>query len=112
MANPADRRRSTRVEVVGQIQGEVVSLDVPVRVREISLGGMSVETPRAFDVGAVSHFVLTLGDGASVEVAGKIVYSRAADTADTLGYVTGIQFVDQDDPAGDTPVGGLLRQVK
>jgi Tfp pilus assembly protein PilZ len=111
MANPADRRRSTRVEVLGRIRGQVVSLDVPVLVREISLGGMSVETPQAFEVGSINTFLLTLGDGAGIDVAGRIVYSRPSADTDRRFFVSGVQFVDQDDLNPDARVGGLITKV-
>jgi hypothetical protein len=111
MANPADRRRSARVEVLGRIQGQVVSLDVPVLVREISLGGMSVETPEAFPVGSVNVFMLTLGDGAGIDVAGRIVYSRPSADAHRRFYVSGVQFIDQDDSSPDPSISGLVKQI-
>ena len=111
MSSPADRRRSTRVEVLGKIHGQVVSLDVPLEVREISLGGMSIETPKAFTVGAIESFLLTLGDGAGVEVHGRVVYSSAASAEKPDVFVTGIQFVD-DDKITDTPVGGLIDKIQ
>ena len=112
MANPVDRRRSARVEVLGRIQGQVVSLDVPVLVREISLGGMSVETPEAFPVGSVNVFMLTLGDGAGIDVAGRVVYSRPSSDAHRRFYVSGVQFIDQTDSSSETPVGGLVTRIK
>jgi Tfp pilus assembly protein PilZ len=111
MANPADRRRSARVEVLGRIQGQVVSLDVPVQVREISLGGMSVETPQAFPVGSVNVFMLTLGDGSGIDVAGRIVYSRPSADANRQFFVSGVQFIDRDDSSPATPVDRLVKKV-
>jgi Tfp pilus assembly protein PilZ len=111
MNNP-DRRRSARVEVLGQIQGRLVSLETPVTVREMSLGGMSIETPTAFEAGSTSDFLLTLGDGAGIEVAGKIVYSRPIDGAGKPRYLSGVQFVDQDDRDPHTSVGGLMTRIK
>lgn len=111
MAGPADRRRSARVEVLGRIQGQVVALDVPIQVREISLGGMSVETPEAFAVGSVNVFMLTLGDGAGIDVAGRIVYCRPSADATRRFFVSGVQFLDQGDRDAGTPVDGLVKKV-
>jgi hypothetical protein len=111
MANPADRRRSTRVEVVGRVQGQVAALDLPIVVREISLGGMSVETARAFEVGSIQIFLLTLGDGSGVDVAGKVVYSRPSNDAHRQFFISGIQFIDHDDLNPSTPVGGLMNRI-
>ena len=108
MSHPSDRRRSPRVEVLGRIQGQVASLDIPVRVREISLGGMSIESQDAFEVGGVKDFLLTLGDGAGVELLGKIVYSRPMTEARRNFYVSGIQFVDGGESDSHGPVGGLI----
>ena len=111
MSSLAERRRSTRVEVLGRIRGEAAPLHTPILVREISLGGMSVETPQAFPIGSVTGFLLTLGDGAAVEVLGKVVYSRPSEGAARHSYVSGIQFVD-DDRNPSTPVGGLIDKVR
>ena len=106
MSQPSDRRRSPRVAVLGKVQGSAVSGDVRIVVREMSLGGMSIETPTAFEVGAVTDFLLTLGDGAGIEVFGKTVYTRKLDGARVL---SGIQFVDQDD--AHPPVGGMISKL-
>ena len=45
-----ERRRSPRVELVGRLHGHDVSLDVPVVVRELSLGGMAIETTFSFPI--------------------------------------------------------------
>jgi hypothetical protein len=111
MGNPADRRRSARVEVLGRIHGQAVTPDVPIVVREISLGGMSVETAQGFPVASTCDFLLMLGDGSAVDLLGKIVYSRATTEGGRSFYVSGIRFVDHDDRDPDNPVGGLLDKV-
>jgi hypothetical protein len=63
-----ERRRAPRVDLVGQLRGELVSVDLPIVVREISLGGMSIETSEAFEIESRHSFVLTLGDGAGVSL--------------------------------------------
>lgn len=94
-----ERRRSPRVDLVGELQGELVSLEMPVRVREISLGGMSVETNKPFDVESRHSFMLTLGDGSGVYVLGRVAYSRRIVGPDTVAFVSGIQFLDDEDGA-------------
>jgi hypothetical protein len=109
--NPSDRRRSPRVEVLDKLQGQIVSLDVAVRIREISLGGMSIETQQGFQIGTVQDFMLTLGDGSGVELIGRVVYSRLTTDAARTFYVTGIQFIDDADDTEAT-VGGLIERVR
>lgn len=109
-----DRRRSPRIELLGRLHGHSVSLEVPVKVREISLGGMAIETSVQFPVGAVHEFRLTLGDESAVELTGRVLHCRNAAPADGPPvYVTGIQFIDEDDPAHVTsPVSDIIDRVQ
>ena len=83
------------------MHGHVGSLNVAVKVREMSLGGLSMETSVPFQVGARHSFSLTLGDGASVLLTGDVVYSRESKAADgSILYVTGVKFVDDETETG------------
>ena len=95
--DPTDRRRSARVAVQGEVQGRIVRLDELVTIREMSLEGMSIESSTGFAPGSTTDILLTLGDGASVEVCGTVVYSRPVDGAVPPAYVSGIQFNDPDE---------------
>ncbi len=109
----SDRRRSPRIEILGRLHGHAVSLDVPVAVREISLGGMALETSFPFPVGAIHEFRLTLGDGSQVQLNGRVMHSRATSVAEGQpGFLTGIQFVDEEPPEEDTSVGDLIDRLK
>src|SRR5262245_54496809 len=96
-----ERRRSPRIQILGRGDGHVASLDVAVKVREMSLGGLSMETEIPFPVGAQHDFSLTLGDGASVYLTGKVIYSReiVAEDGSKL-WLTGVEFVNEDAGAG------------
>jgi len=99
-----DRRRAPRVELLGRLHGRSVSLDVPVRVVEISLGGMAIETALPFPVGAIHSFRLTLGDDSTAELTGRVMHCRnKAQAGVSPQYVTGVQFVEED-PAELAPV--------
>ena len=108
----ADRRRSPRIDLMGQIQGELASMDLPIVVLDISLGGMRVATPIAFEVGARGQFLLTLGDGAVVVVTGRIVRCEPLKGASPAAFVSGVQFLGDDDAAGPTGVSDLVRKVE
>jgi hypothetical protein len=99
-----DRRRSTRIELLDRLHGHSVSLDVPVAVVDLSLGGMAIETTTPLRVGAIHLFRLTLGDDSTTELAGRVMHSRntAPDGATPI-WAAGLQFVDVD--AEDTAVG-------
>jgi hypothetical protein len=94
----SERRHSPRVEILGKLHGHTVAFEVPVLVREISLGGMAVETEIPLVDGSVHEFQLTLGDGSTVELVGRVMHTRLISEEGSPAYVSGIQFVD-DQPA-------------
>ena len=112
-----ERRRSPRIEMLGRVQGHSVSLDQPITVLEMSLGGMSIETGFPLEIGSVHVFRLTLGDGATIEVtarvrvSGRVMHTRSTGDADKAAYVTGMQFVDDQDDGGDD-VGDIIDRVR
>jgi len=110
MSESTDRRRSPRVVLMGRVHGQLISANLPVEVRELSLGGMSIETREGFQTGSVLNFMLTLGDGAGVLVAGRVVYSRLLDGTDPAMYVSGLEFVDTDGEDGG--VSDLVEKVR
>lgn len=107
-----ERRRAPRIEILGRMQGRVV-MPVPVTVREISLGGLSMDAPFMFEVGSIHEFSLTLGDESSVVLRGRVVYSRPADGPEGSAlYVTGVQFIDEEQPPGPPTIGDLIDKIK
>lgn len=107
-----DRRTSPRIEILGRVHGQAVSLGVPVTVREISLGGMAIETPVPFPMDAVHEFRLTLGDSSTVLLRGKVVHCRTAAAASGPPlYLSGLAFVD-DEPVTGQGVGDLIDRIK
>jgi len=93
-----DRRRSPRIEILGRLHGHTVAFDVPILVREISLGGMSVETEVPLAEGALQEFLLTLGDGSTIDLVGRVMYCRPTSDDAVPGYVCGVQFTDDEGP--------------
>jgi hypothetical protein len=107
-----ERRQSSRVEILNRIHGHVAALDVTVVVREMSLGGMRLETPFSFPVGAEHEFRLEMGDGSKVIVRGRIL--RCLQTADADGrdlFISGVQFVDDDQGDDDGQIGEMLGKI-
>lgn len=111
MSFEEDRRRSPRIEILDRLHGHVVSLDTPVRVREMSLGGMSIETTLEFPIGAFHEFRLRMGDGSVVLLKGRVIRCRQQLSQDgEPTFISGVQFVDDESP--DTSVGDLLDKMK
>jgi hypothetical protein len=108
---PRDRRRSPRIEILGRLHGHIASLDVNVTVLEMSLGGLSMETDFSFPIDAIHEFRLTLGDGTSVTLQGRVRYCRAKTKPDGAQvFITGVQFID-DEPTTDSPVGDIVQRL-
>jgi hypothetical protein len=106
-----ERRHSPRLEILGRIHGHSVSLNAPVTVVEISLGGMAVETPFEFPVGVVNLFRLTLGDESTVDLEGRVLRCRSvAEPGEAARFRSGLQFVDDTEAAGPG-VGSLLKRI-
>src|SRR5688572_16663260 len=107
-----ERRRSPRLQILGHLHGHAVSMNVDVKIREISLGGMAIETLFAFPIGAVHEFRLELADGSNTQLLGRVVHCwpelRAG--AQTL-FITGVAFIEESDPVSPT-VGDLIEKIK
>lgn len=66
-------------------------------VRQMSHGGMQVETAFPLQLDSLHEFRLTLGDR-SVVVKGRVVHSRISDVdQDVITYRTGVEFVELSD---------------
>jgi PilZ domain len=92
-ADKTDRRRNPRVQILGNLHGRIVALDVPVTLTEISLGGMAIQTEIAFPVGAVHEFQLALGDDSLVHLKGRVAHCQRV-AGDAERYLSGIQFLE------------------
>jgi hypothetical protein len=64
---------------------------------------MAIQTAAPLSVGSVHEFDLTLGDGATVALAGRVVHTRLVQDDAAEVYVSGIQFMDVDSGDSDQP---------
>ena len=86
-------RRSERIEILGTLEGDVTVVQ-PMRVRQISADGASVETSIALQVDSLHELKLALG-ATPVVIKGRVVHSRVSDVdQDVVTYRTGIEFVE------------------
>lgn len=108
-----ERRRAPRFELLGRVHGQIVSVATAVRIREISLGGLSFESSIAFPTGAIHEFRLQLGDRSDVVLRGRVVRCLQHGMVDgALKYTTAVQFIDDDPPPDDEPtLGDLIQKI-
>lgn len=89
----SDKRDSERVDFLGALQGEVMVFQ-PSAVRQMSHGGMQVETSFPLQLDSLHDFRLTLGTR-SVVVKGRIAHWRISDVdEDIITYRSGVEFIE------------------
>lgn len=87
---PASRRQWPRIDLVEDLHGLIVALDLPVHVLEVGLGGFSMECDAAFPVGATQQVRFALR-GVELVLPCRVAHCRRCDR----GYVTGFQFAER-----------------
>jgi hypothetical protein len=85
-------RRTQRIEIVGELEGEVMVYE-PMAITEISRFGAQIETGFPLQIDSLHDFRLKLGHR-SIVVKGRIVHARVTDVEDhSTIYRAGIEFV-------------------
>jgi len=88
-----DKRDAERVPILGELQGEMMVFQ-PMLVRDVSKGGVTVETRFLLHIDSLHDVRLTLGD-MSIVAKGRVVHSRISDMdQDIVTYRTGLEFVE------------------
>lgn len=89
-----NKRDSDRLELLGGLSGEVMVYQ-PMVIREISSGGIQIETGFPLQLDSLHDFRLTLSGGRSLVVKGRVVHSHISDVdQDVIRYSSGIEFVE------------------
>src|SRR6266550_5696860 len=96
MGRPEDKRDTERIEILGELLGEVMIYQ-PMAVKEISRGGAQVETGYPLQLDSLHDFRLTLGDR-SVVVKGRVAHCSISDVdQEIVIYRSGIEFIEPPD---------------
>ena len=105
-----DKRDSERIQILGELHGEVMVFQ-PMTIREISRGGVQVETAIRLQLDSLHEFRLTLGDR-SLIVKGRVAHCSISDVDQELvTYRSGIQFVEPSDRVLDV-ISGFIEAIK
>jgi hypothetical protein len=93
----SDRRATPRLQVNGRIHGEVESLNLRVRVRDIGLGGFSIETMDPLEPGL--HIVRFSQGPWSISLSARVRHSRPFCLPDgVVRHVIGFEYADPHNP--------------
>ncbi|HUE88491.1 MAG TPA: PilZ domain-containing protein [Vicinamibacterales bacterium] len=89
----SNKRGSERLDLLGSLGGEVMVYQ-PTAIRQISTGGMQIETGFPLQLDSLHDFRLTLGER-SIVVKGRVAHSRISDVdQDIVTYRSGIEFIE------------------
>jgi len=93
MAADSDKRDTERIQILGELNGEVMVFQ-PMVIKEISRGGCQVETGFPLHLDSLHEFRLTLSDR-SVIVKGRVAHCSISDVdQEIVLYRTGIEFIE------------------
>jgi hypothetical protein len=107
-----ERRHAPRLEVLDQLHGRLVSLNVSLVVRELGAGGFSVESTVPFPPGARHRFRFRIAGGGEVIVDAVGVHSRSIRASDDEDrYITGFAFCQDGNPEAARAVATLLNAM-
>ena len=91
---PDDNKRDTdRIQILGELHGEVMIFQ-PMTIKEISRGGAQIETGFPLHLDSLHEFRLTLGER-SIIVKGRVAHCSISDVEqEIIIYRSGIEFVE------------------
>ena len=93
MADDNDKRDAQRIQILGELHGEVMVFQ-PMGIKEIARGGCQVETGFPLQLDSLHEFRLTLGDR-SVIVKGRVAHCSISDMdQEIVLYRSGIEFIE------------------
>src|SRR3954468_8277474 len=96
MGSVDDKRDTHRLQILGDLQGEVTAFQ-PMAIKEISRGGAQVETGFPLQLDSLHEFRLTLGDR-SIVVKGRVAHCSITDVdQEIVLYRSGIEFIETSD---------------
>lgn len=88
-----DKRETERVPILGELQGEMMVFQ-PMLVKDLSRGGVTVETRFPLHIDSLHDVRLILGKK-SVVLKGRVAHSRISEVDhDIVTYRTGLEFVE------------------
>jgi hypothetical protein len=92
-----ERRRNPRIDVLGQVHVHIETCPAPATLREISLGGFSIETTIPFAPGHFHDFQFSLDDGTRMTVRAASVHCALIRVVAGMPvHISGFEFVQRE----------------
>lgn len=104
------RRSDLRLQILGQLYGHIVALDMPLVVQDLSAGGFAVESQISFFPGASHQFRFTTAAGTPIVVNAQAIHCHPIVGPDgEPRFLAGFEFLkDPDDSDAKEAVDALL----
>ena len=110
MGGPDEKRDRERIEILGELHGEVMIFQ-PLSIKEISRGGCLVETAFPLHLNSLHDVRLTLGER-SIVMKGRVAHSRISDVEqEIVTYRSGIEFIEPNDRVR-TVINDFIEAIK
>ena len=90
-------RRAPRLEVTGQIQGQILGSDAPIIVCEISVDGFRIVTSVKLEVDAIHELRFALQDGSALFTRARVIHQYQIGRGDGGAplLATGFAFAEE-----------------
>ena len=107
-----ERRRHPRFGTAGRLAGHLIDQDLPVRVRDIGLGGFSIETMAPLEPGVEHRVRFVSHDDWSTVLSALVANCRPSCAEDGSPlYVAGCAFSGEEKPETKRTVQILIEKV-
>ena len=100
------RRRTARIEQTGHVAVAITDAPFETDLRDLSLGGFSIASPKNFPLGMTHLFRFTTSGGDVVALPAKAVHCRPIPGGAT--FISGWEFMPGSAEVTDIAVGRLL----
>jgi len=108
----AERRQSPRIEILGQLDGFLMTVDTGVTILDLSAGGFGIDSPVPLESGEVHECRFSLRDGVSVILLAKVVHCRPKKAKKgATRYLAGFEFLEQPNAEAAAAHAQLLERV-
>ena len=112
MTPQTERRKHPRFLAGGKIAGHLLEQDMPVRVRDIGLGGFSIETVKPLETGGEYRVRFVSFDDWSTILPALVANCRPSCAEDGSPlFVAGLSFLPVDAPDTRSVVQTLIEKV-
>lgn len=112
MSHTPERRKYPRFAALEKLAGHLLDQDLPVRVRDIGLGGCSIETMMPMETGTEHRVRFVSRDDWSTVLSARIANCRPSCAEDGSPlFVSGMAFIMEDKPEIRQTVQILIEKV-